>query len=55
LTGALRSYLSDTELRRAHGVNARARAEQHFSLERMAAQYADLYLGLMDRRAEKVA
>jgi glycosyltransferase involved in cell wall biosynthesis len=55
LTEALRSYLSDAELRRTHGANARARAEQHFSLERMAAQYADLYLGLVDRRAEKVA
>jgi len=55
LTEALRSYLSDADLRRTHGANARARAEQHFSLERMAAQYADLYLGLVDRRAEKVA
>jgi sugar transferase (PEP-CTERM/EpsH1 system associated) len=55
LTEALRSYLSDAELRRVHGANARERVEQHFSLERMAAQYANLYLGLLDRQVEKVA
>lgn len=55
LTQAIRSYLSDTKMRCAHGANARERVQQNFSLERMAAQYADLYLGLLDRRAEKVA
>ena len=55
LTEVLQNYFYDAELRRAHGANARARVEQHFSLERMAARYADLYLRLMDRRVEKVA
>jgi sugar transferase (PEP-CTERM/EpsH1 system associated) len=55
LTDALRNYLYNPELRRGHGLNAWARAKQSFSLERMAAQYTDLYLGLTDRRAEKVA
>jgi len=55
LAEALRNYLRAPELRRAHGANARARAERDFSLERMAAQYADLYFNLADRRAEKVA
>ncbi len=55
LAAALRAYLDDAELRRAHGAAARARAERDFSLERMAAQYRDLYLSLADRRAAKVA
>lgn len=55
LTEALQSYLNDPELRRSHGVNAHEKAVQNFSLERMATQYADLYLDLAARRAKKVA
>ncbi len=55
LTAAYESYLYDPELRSRHGLNARARAEQKFSLERMASRYAQLYQGLMGVRKEQAA
>jgi glycosyltransferase involved in cell wall biosynthesis len=43
LTIAFESYLRDPQLRQEHGRNGRLRAEQCFSLDRMAARYATLY------------
>jgi len=55
LTAAYESYLYDPNLRDAHGKNARVRAEQKFSLERMASQYAQLYQGLMGASEDRAA
>ena len=55
LTVAYETYLKDPMLRDQHGRNARARAEQNFSLERMASQYAQLYQGLMGTREDQAA
>jgi sugar transferase (PEP-CTERM/EpsH1 system associated) len=55
LTAAYESYLHDPKLKDEHGGNARARAEQKFSLERMASQYAQLYQGLMGAREDRAA
>jgi sugar transferase (PEP-CTERM/EpsH1 system associated) len=55
LTAAYESYLHDPELRSQHGRNARARAEQKFSLERMASRYAQLYQALMGAREDQAA
>ena len=55
LTAAYESYLYDSKLRDRHGRNARARAEQKFSLERMASEYAQLYQGLMGTREDQAA
>jgi len=55
LTAAYKSYLYDPELRYQHGENARARAEQKFSLERMACRYAQLYQGLGFRGKDQAA
>lgn len=55
LTVAYESYLHDLELRSQHGRNARARAEQKFSLERMASRYAQLYQALMGAREDQAA
>ena len=55
LTAAYESYLYDPKLRDAHGQNGRVRAEQQFSLERMASQYAQLYQGLMGAREDRAA
>ena len=46
LTHAFRSYLVDAALCQRHGRAARERVVDKFSLERMAADYADLYLSL---------
>jgi glycosyltransferase involved in cell wall biosynthesis len=43
LSAAFGSYMRDAALRFQHGSAGRARVENEFSLERMAAQYADLY------------
>lgn len=43
LAAALRRYVDDPELRRAHGAAGRARALAEFSLEGMVANYAELY------------
>jgi sugar transferase (PEP-CTERM/EpsH1 system associated) len=45
LAEALARYAENASLRAQHGANARARAEQQFSLEAMVASYADLYRG----------
>ena len=55
LTAAYETYLYNPKLRDEHGRNARARAEQTFSLERMASRYAQLYQGLIGTRAEQAA
>lgn len=46
LTGAFANYLVDPALCQQHGRAARQRVVDKFSLERMAADYADLYLSL---------
>ena len=46
LTGAFANYLVDPVLCQQHGRAARERVVDKFSLERMAADYADLYLSL---------
>jgi sugar transferase (PEP-CTERM/EpsH1 system associated) len=43
LAAALRCYVEDAALREAHGEAARRRVLQHFTLERMAQGYQDLY------------
>jgi sugar transferase (PEP-CTERM/EpsH1 system associated) len=43
LAQAFETYLNDPELRQRHGEAARERSEKHFSLERMAANYTELY------------
>ena len=49
LAGSLLGYIRNSDLRRSHGVAARRRAVDQFSLERMAAEYANLYLSVMGR------
>ena len=55
LTTAYESYLRDPKLRVLHGQNARARAEEKFSLEKMASQYAQLYDELAGGKEEQAA
>lgn len=55
LTAAYESYFYNPKLRDQHGRNARLRAEQKFSLERMASQYAQLYHGLMGAKEDQAA
>lgn len=43
LTTAFAGYLDDSEMCVRHGAAGRIRAEKYFSLERMAADYAELY------------
>lgn len=52
LTAAFQRYLLDPMVRIDHGNNGRARAVQHFSLEHMAAEYAELYRSVIEPRAE---
>lgn len=47
LAAALLRYATDPRLRAAHGKAARARAEQDFSLQAMAASYQDVYAAAM--------
>ncbi len=51
LAAALAAYLGDAHLRLLHGKTGRARAVQHFGLERMAARYHELYGALVSRKA----
>jgi sugar transferase (PEP-CTERM/EpsH1 system associated) len=44
LTGAIRHYLSDTVLRKAHADESRRRALSQFGISLMADRYAELYL-----------
>jgi glycosyltransferase involved in cell wall biosynthesis len=46
LAAALRCYVEDGRLRDAHGDAARRRVLQHFTLERMAQGYHDLYVSV---------
>lgn len=46
LAAALRYYVEDAGLREAHGEAGRRRVLQHFTLERMAQAYRDLYLSV---------
>jgi glycosyltransferase involved in cell wall biosynthesis len=46
LAAALERYVRDRELRRAHGVAARLRAERHFDIKDSARAYADLVSSL---------
>lgn len=51
LAGALTALLQlSPEARQALGARARQRAEQHYSIERMAQAYADLYAAALDER-----
>ena len=43
IAGAIRALALDPARRAAYGLGARARAVEHFSLERMVAAYADLF------------
>lgn len=43
LSTAIRRYLEDPAMRRRHGVLARRRIEEEFSIDRMVTQYHDLY------------
>jgi glycosyltransferase involved in cell wall biosynthesis len=40
---AIRRYVDDPEMRRQHGVRARARCEEKFSIQTMVQGYAKLY------------
>lgn len=51
LGSALLAYVTSPDLRRSHGAAARQRAVDEFSLDRMAAQYADLYFSVMGKPA----
>jgi glycosyltransferase involved in cell wall biosynthesis len=55
LTAAYKTYLYDPERRSQHGRNGRARAEQNFSLERMASRYNQIYQSLMSAREDQAA
>lgn len=46
LAAALRCYVEDSALREAHGDAGRRRVLQHFTLERMAQAYRELYLSV---------
>lgn len=51
LAATLAAYLADPHLRLLHGKAGRARAVEHFALERMATQYRELYGALVSRQA----
>jgi len=55
LTSAFESYLVDSAMRERHGWAARVRASEKFSLDRMAANYADLYMSVVERRTVRIA
>jgi glycosyltransferase involved in cell wall biosynthesis len=55
LAAAIAGYVADPELRRRHGQASRQRATEHFSLERMAESYANLYTGLAADRLARSA
>jgi glycosyltransferase involved in cell wall biosynthesis len=55
LTSALEAYLNDSSLQQEHGRAGRARAVEHFSLDRMAQQYADLYRSMAGHDARAVS
>jgi hypothetical protein len=51
LAAALARYAQDAGLRTTHGVAARARVEDRFSLRAMVAAYGALYDGLCRNKA----
>jgi sugar transferase (PEP-CTERM/EpsH1 system associated) len=55
ISAALESYIVNIDLRHSHGRNARRIAEETFSLERMASQYAQLYHELAGSKQEQAA
>ena len=55
LAAAIAAYTGDAELRRRHGQASRQRAIGHFSLERMAQTYANLYTALAATRLARSA
>ena len=55
LAAAIAAYTGDPELRRRHGQASRQRAIGHFSLERMAQAYANLYTALAATRLARSA
>ncbi|HWH79096.1 MAG TPA: glycosyltransferase, partial [Candidatus Binatus sp.] len=55
LTTILQSYFENSEMCLAHGRAARVRAEKNFSLDRMAVNYADLYLTVAAGRSQIAA
>lgn len=55
LAAAIAGYVADPELRRRHGLASRQRATGHFSLERMAEAYANLYTSLAADRLARSA
>jgi sugar transferase (PEP-CTERM/EpsH1 system associated) len=54
MTAVFAEYTADSMLRQRHGQSGRLRAEQKFSLQRMAEQYAELYRGLLHGKAAQV-
>lgn len=55
LAAAIAGYVGDPDLRRRHGQASRQRATGHFSLERMAEAYSNLYTGLAADRLARSA
>jgi sugar transferase (PEP-CTERM/EpsH1 system associated) len=55
LAHAFESYLNDPELRIREGRAARVRAEKHFSLERMAADYTEFYSSVSAGKSRSAA
>jgi sugar transferase (PEP-CTERM/EpsH1 system associated) len=55
LTTAFAGYLNDSEMCVRHGAAGRIRAEKYFSLERMAADYAELYLDVVTGKSRIAA
>jgi sugar transferase (PEP-CTERM/EpsH1 system associated) len=53
LAAALRCYVEDAVLREAHGDAGRRRVLQHFTLERMAQAYRDLYLSVGSHETQR--
>jgi glycosyltransferase involved in cell wall biosynthesis len=55
LSSTFLSYFENADVCLAHGRAARVRAEKTFSLDRMAANYADLYLTVAAGRSKIAA
>ena len=55
MAAALARYVDDENLRRRHGQNARIRAENRFSLDRMIEQYVQVYDSLLDAVGRQTA
>lgn len=51
LAEAIRLFLEDQQLRRSHGIAALARVREKFSLERMVAQYLEVYNNTMGKQS----